>query len=99
MMEEKLILIIKKLKTILVTIFEMIALILLMTLTASAFLLIMVWSVLADNILDFYDYDFKRNYQYKPQSCLTRSYRLSKIGINKLKQRLSGLKSHIRLPE
>jgi hypothetical protein len=52
-----------------------------------------------NDCINIYDYLFKRNYHYKPQSCLTKSYRLSKIGINKLKKRLSGLKSHIRLSE
>src|SRR6056300_2079256 len=99
MMVEKLILILKKLKTILDTILEVIFTILLMTFLLSSFLLMMVFGALADNILDFYDYYFKKEYQFKPQSCLTRSYRLSKIGINKLKKRLSGLKSYIRLPE
>jgi len=41
----------------------------------------------------------QKEYQYKPQSCLTKSYRLSKIGIKKLKKGLFGLKSHLRLPE
>ena len=48
-----------------------------------------------DNIHDFYVYLFKGERLSKPSLCLTKSYRLSKIGINKLKRILSGLKSHI----
>src|SRR5210317_791706 len=99
MMEEKHTSIIEKLKTILNTILEMILTILLMTFLASVFLLMMVFGAITDNILDFYDYSYKKSYPPKPQSCLTRSYRLSKIGIKRLKKKLSGLKSHLRLPE
>src|SRR6056300_214238 len=70
-----------------------------MILLLVAFLLMMVYAVVMVSILDFYDYLSKKNWEYKPQSCLTTSYRLLKIGMWKLKKLLYGLKSHLRLPE
>ena len=93
MMEEKHILIIKKLKTISVTILETTLLILLTILVVSGFLLMMAFAVVADNIHDFYVYLFKGERLSNPSLCLTKSYRLSKIGIRKLKKGLYGLKS------
>ena len=98
MMEEKHILIIKKLKTILTIILETTLLTLLMILAVSVFLLMMVSYAIMDNIHDFCVYLFKRERLSKPSLCLTKSYRLLRIGINKLKKGLSGLKSHIRFP-
>src|SRR5210317_1619243 len=72
---------------------------LIMILSLVVFLLMMVLYAIADNILDFYDFLYKRNYQYKPQSCLTTSYRLVRIGVKKLPKKLYGLKSHLRLPD
>src|SRR6056300_1626099 len=71
---------------------------LLTTLEVIAYVLMMVLFAIMDNTLDFYSYLFKKKSGYKPQSCLTTSYRLSKIGIRKLKKLLYGLKSHLRLP-
>ena len=98
-MVEMFTLIIKNAKKHLPIILGTIAYLSILILISIIFLLMMVSFAIADNILDFYDYLFKRNYRYKPQSCLTTSYRLLRIGINKLMKMLSGLKSHIRLPE
>src|SRR6056300_89226 len=78
---------------------EMIAYLLVMTLFLVGFLLMMVYALLMDSILDFYSYLFKRKSDTKPQSFWITSYRLLRIGMWKLKKSLSGLKSHLRLPE
>src|SRR6056300_1040939 len=82
----------------LLTTLEVIAYVLMMTFALVAFVLMMVLFAIMDNTLDFYSYLFKKKSGYNPQSCLTTSYRLSKIGIRKLKKLLYGLKSHLRLP-
>jgi hypothetical protein len=98
-MVEKSIWLIKNVKRPLLTTLEVIAYVLMMTFALVAFVLMMVLFAIMDNILDFYSYLFKKRSGYKPQSCLTTSYRLLKIGIKKLKKLLYGLKSHLRLPE
>src|SRR6056300_1875850 len=99
MMVEKSIWLIKNVKRHLPTTLEAIVFVLVMTLMLVAFGLMMVLFVIMDNTLDFYSYLFKKRSGYNPQSCLTTSYRLSKIGIRKLKKLLYGLKSHLRLPD
>ena len=91
--------IIRNVKSPLSTTLEVIVHLLLMTFMLVVFLLMMVFYAIADNILDFYDYLYKRNYPYKPLSCLTTSYRLVRIGLKKLPRKLYGLKSHLRLPD
>ena len=54
--------------------------------------------VVADNIHDCYVYLFKKERLSRPSLCLTTFCRLVKIGIKKLPKKLSGLKSHLRLP-
>ena len=82
----------------LVTTLETIAYGLMMTFMLVIFLLMMVSYAIADNILDFYDYLFKKNSPYRPLSCLTTSYRLARIFLKRLPRKLYGLKSHLRLP-
>jgi len=89
----------KKRKEAFTIILGMIAYGLMMTFFLIIFLLMMVSFAIMDNILDFYDYFFKKQYRYKPQSFLTTSYRLVKIGIKRLPRKLYGLKSHLRLPD
>src|SRR5210317_223491 len=98
-MVEMFIWIIENVKKHLPTILEMIAYWCVMTLMLVGFLLMMVYALVMVSILDFYDYLYKRNWDFKPQSCLTTSYRLLKIGMWRLKKSLYGLKSHLRLPE
>src|SRR5210317_686825 len=98
MMDERFILITKKLKTTLSFILETTLLIFLMILAVSGFLLMTVLFAIADNIHDFYVYLSRGESLSIPSLCLTKSYRLSKIGMWKLKRGLCGLKSHIRLP-
>jgi len=50
------------------------------------------------NILEFYDYIFKRKFTSRPPSFLIQYYRLARYGIKILMKKLYGLKSHIRLP-
>ena len=97
-MVEKSIWLIKNVKKPLLTTLEVIAYVLMMTFALVAFVLMMVLFAIMDNTLDFYSYLFKKRSGYNPRSCLTTSYRLSKIGIRKLKKLLYGLKSHLRLP-
>ena len=99
MMVEKSIWLIKNVKMPLRTTLEAIAYLLIMTFALVAFGLMMVLYAIMDNTLDFYNYLFKKRSGYNPQSCLTTSYRLSKIGTRKLKKLLYGLKSHLRSPE
>src|SRR5210317_1253121 len=70
-----------------------------LTLFGIIFLLMMVSFVIMDNIHDFYVYLFKKERLSKPSLCLTKSYRLVKIGLKRLPRKLFGLKSHLRLPD
>ena len=63
-----------------------------------AFVLMMVFSYMAGNILEFYDYIFKGKFTSRPPSYLIQYYRLVRYGIKKLMKKLYGLKSHLRLP-
>jgi hypothetical protein len=63
------------------------------------FLLMMVSFAIMDNIHDFYVYLFKKERLSRPSLCLTKSYRLVRIGIKRLPRKLFGLKSHLRLPD
>src|SRR5210317_568261 len=69
-----------------------------MTLTTVAFLLMMAFLLIQANILEFYDYIFKRKLTSRPPSFLIQYYRLARYGIKILMKKLYGLKSHIRLP-
>ena len=88
----------KNVKSHLVIILETIWWLLVMISITVGFLLMMVFCVVADNIHDCYAYLFKKERLSKPSLCLTTFCRLVKIGIKKLPKKLSGLKSHLRLP-
>src|SRR5210317_1748971 len=72
---------------------------LVMTFFLIAFLLMMALYAIMDNILDCYDYLFKKKRHSRPSLCLTTFCRLVRIGIKKLPKKLYGLKSHLRLPD
>jgi len=91
--------IIKSVKKHLPTILGLIAYGLVMTLFGIIFVLMMVSFAIMDNIHDFYVYLFKKERLSRPSLCLTKSYRLVRIGIKKLPRKLYGLKSHLRLPD
>ena len=89
---------IENIKTHLSTISGTIAYLLVMTLLGVAFVLMMAFSYMAGNILEFYDYIFKGKFTSRPPSYLIQYYRLVRYGIKKLLKKLYGLKSHLRLP-
>src|SRR5210317_532743 len=82
----------ESIKNHLSTILGMIVWLFVMILMAGAFLLMTLLMFLADNILEFYDYLFKRKFTSRPPSYLIQYYRIVRYGIKRLKKKLFGLR-------
>src|SRR6056300_1749137 len=80
----------EKIKSPLVTLFEMIVMSLVMILMLSAFLLMMVSMYLADSIHESYSYLFKKELVTRPPSYWITFLRLLRRGIWKLKRKWFG---------